>query len=382
MYGKIIIHCVLTVKTGLHIGDSSAFSAIGAVDSPVVRDPYTNRPIIPGSSLKGKIRTLLVRSKCKDIEHMPDHKDDDSAILRLFGSAAPVKRSRLQFADCFVSNASDFASIGLTEVKAENTINRQSSQANPRQIERVTAGVQFGCTIVYDIENSSELTPDLQQAGEQLAADGIAPLYFSLDGHAAGLIGVADAVKPASKAALDALKALGLDVILLTGDSRTNADRVAAQVGLDDAHVVSGLAPAELEAELRNLLTYLREDAPQVISTRNAVKALQAQIDAEQSKITAPDGKQLNSMAADFDEIKARVTFDTEIYSMAIKAIEKTRLETARKLKVLSVISSPQLPEESSFPSVAYLLASWLLVCCLLFGTIKLLLAVIEDHKD
>ena len=100
-----------------------------------------------------------------------------------------------------------------------------------------------------------ELTSDLQQAGEQLAADGIAPLYFSLDGHAAGLIGVADAVKPASKAAIDALKALGLDVILLTGDSRTNADRVAAQVGLDDAHMVSGLAPAELEAELRRLQT-------------------------------------------------------------------------------------------------------------------------------
>ena len=91
---------------------------------------------------------------------MPDHKDDDSAILRLFGSAAPVKRSRLQFADCFVSNASDFASIGLTEVKAENTINRQTSQANPRQIERVTAGVQFGCTEF--IAAQCELTPDLQ----------------------------------------------------------------------------------------------------------------------------------------------------------------------------------------------------------------------------
>lgn len=138
----------------------------------------------------------------------------------------------------------------------------------------------------------------------------------------------------------------------------------------------------ELEAEQRNLLSYLREDAPQVISLRNSIKALQSQIDAEQSKITAPGDKKLNSMAADFDEIKARVTFDTEIYTMAIKAIEKTRLETARKLKVLSVISSPQLPEESSFPSIGYLLASWLLVCCLLFGTIKLLLAVIEDHKD
>lgn len=138
----------------------------------------------------------------------------------------------------------------------------------------------------------------------------------------------------------------------------------------------------ELEAELRNLLSYLREDAPQVISIRNSVKALQAQIDAEQNKITAPGDKKLNSMAADFDEIKARVTFDTEIYTMAIKTIEKTRLEAARKLKVLSVISSPQQPEESSFPRSGYLLASWLLVCCLLFGTIKLLLAVIEDHKD
>ena len=138
----------------------------------------------------------------------------------------------------------------------------------------------------------------------------------------------------------------------------------------------------ELEAELRNLLSYLREDAPQIVTTQNAIKALQAQIDAEQSKITAPGGNKLNSMAVDFEEIKARVTFDTEIYTMAIKAIEKTRLESARKLKVLSVISSPQLPEESAFPNSGYLLASWLLVCCLLFGTIKLLLAVIEDHKD
>lgn len=138
----------------------------------------------------------------------------------------------------------------------------------------------------------------------------------------------------------------------------------------------------ELEAGLRDLLSYLREDAPQVISTRNTIKALQAQIDQEQSKITSPGRDRLNSMAADFEEIKARVTFDTEIYMLAIKATEKTRLESARKLKVLSIISSPQIPEEPAFPDRGYLLACWLLVCCLLFGTIKLLLAVIEDHKD
>ena len=62
MYGKILIRCDLEVRTGMHIGGSSAFSAIGAVDSPVVRDPYTGYPIVPGSSLKGKLRTLLASS--------------------------------------------------------------------------------------------------------------------------------------------------------------------------------------------------------------------------------------------------------------------------------------------------------------------------------
>ena len=60
MTGKILIKCDLVVRTGLHIGGSSSFSAIGTVDSPVIRDPFTGLPIVPGSSLKGKLRTLLV----------------------------------------------------------------------------------------------------------------------------------------------------------------------------------------------------------------------------------------------------------------------------------------------------------------------------------
>ena len=138
----------------------------------------------------------------------------------------------------------------------------------------------------------------------------------------------------------------------------------------------------QMEAELRNLLTYLRDDAPQVISAQNAITSRGKQIDQEKSKITAPDGRQLNTMAVDFEEIKSKVQFDTELYKLTLTSIEKTRVEAARKLKVLSVISSPQLPQETTFPNVPYMIASWLLVCCLLFGTIKLLLAVIDDHKD
>lgn len=161
MYGKILIRCDLEVRTGMHIGGSSAFSAIGAVDSPVVRDPYSGLPIVPGSSLKGKLRTLLARSTCRDIENMPDFNQDDEKILRLFGSSEPVRRSRLQFADSFLTNAEQLSNVGVTEVKTENAISRANSVANPRQIERVIAGAKFSVRIVYDVTDPAQTEEDL-----------------------------------------------------------------------------------------------------------------------------------------------------------------------------------------------------------------------------
>ena len=179
MAGKIIIHCTLTVRTGLHIGTSDAFSAIGAVDSQVVRDPLSGLPVIPGSSLKGKIRTLLARSISKDIQNMPDFKNDAPEILRVFGSADPVKAARLQFADSFLSNAEEMRRVGFTEVKAENAINRDTSVANPRFIERVSAGSKFSVCLVYNIENESEVREDME-----LLAKGMKLLQMDyLGGH-------------------------------------------------------------------------------------------------------------------------------------------------------------------------------------------------------
>lgn len=162
MYGKILINCDLVVLTGMHIGGSSTFSAIGAVDSPVVRDALSGRPIVPGSSLKGKLRTLLARSLSKDIENMPKYDDDDVRIKRLFGSAQPPVAARLQFSDSFVEEDVRFSEIGLTEVKFENSIGRCDAKANPRQIERVNPGVQFGVNIVYEQRDTGSLMEDMQ----------------------------------------------------------------------------------------------------------------------------------------------------------------------------------------------------------------------------
>ena len=179
MYGKILIHCSLIVRTGMHIGDSSAFSAIGAVDSQVIRDPWSGLPIVPGSSLKGKLRTLLARSISGDIRNMPSFDRDDERVKRLFGSASPVHASRLQFADCFVSNVAEMRRVGITEVKAENGINRADSVANPRFIERVSRGTIFDVNIVYDIEDDSQVREDLE-----LLAKGMKLLQLDyLGGH-------------------------------------------------------------------------------------------------------------------------------------------------------------------------------------------------------
>ena len=159
MYGKILVNAKIEVVTGMHIGGSTAFSAIGAVDAPVVRDPRTGRPIIPGSSLKGKLRTLLARSMSASVRPCePDN--DEQEIKRLFGCGRDGIKSRLQFSDAFLANEDELKGIGFTEVKFENKISRLTGVANPRQIERVVRGAVFEFSVVYDIDVENEIGED------------------------------------------------------------------------------------------------------------------------------------------------------------------------------------------------------------------------------
>lgn len=95
------------------------------------------------------------------------------------------------------------------------------------------------------------LPPDLVQAGQEMGEHGITPLYFSLAGSPAGVIGVSDVVKKTSAGAIAQMKALGLNVVLLTGDNAATARHIGAMVALDADHVVAGVLPAGKEAEVR-----------------------------------------------------------------------------------------------------------------------------------
>ena len=163
MFAKVKISGVLETVTGLHIGGSSAFSAIGAVDSPVIRDARTNMPMIPGSSLKGKLRTLLAKKYNQTVAKTPD--DDAVCLTSLFGSAkkGQVKTSKILFNDMFLENMDELKYAGLTgatEVKFENSIQRTTAVANPRQIERVVRGAKFPMQLIYEVTNESEMVQD------------------------------------------------------------------------------------------------------------------------------------------------------------------------------------------------------------------------------
>ena len=201
--GKILIESEMIVLTGLHIGASKETVKIGGIDSPVVRDPITNYPYIPGSSLKGKMRSLsekvLRKGTCEnsidsnDAENLPFHvcTDFDCKVCRLFGSSKKEGKnqvhipSRLIVRDLHLKEESVEAlkkldtGLPFTEWKFENNINRITSQANPRQIERIPAGAKFKLELIYDVRNKKHLKTDLntiQKSLEILQLD-------SLGGH-------------------------------------------------------------------------------------------------------------------------------------------------------------------------------------------------------
>lgn len=171
MFAKIKITCTMKVLTGLHIGGSNGFSAIGALDNPVIRDPYSGDPMVPGSSLKGKMRTLLARSRAEVGTSLPNCANDAEEIKRLFGAPGgkdePPRTARLQFSDAFLANRDALERRGgTTEVKSENTITRSTSIANPRSMERVVRGAEFGITWFYTMEDAAELLEDLKLLAE------------------------------------------------------------------------------------------------------------------------------------------------------------------------------------------------------------------------
>lgn len=140
-----------------------------------------------------------------------------------------------------------------------------------------------------------------------------------------------------------------------------------------------------LEAELKDGLSYLNEDAHPVKALRGRIAALRAQLEVERLRGTAPsgeEGRRLNAQAMQFHELQARVQFAQDAYKLALTAVENARIDATRKLKSVIVIDAPSQPEDALYPRRVYSLLTIFVVCLLLYATARMVLATIRDHQD
>jgi CRISPR-associated protein Csm3 len=184
LIGKLILEGEMRCETGLHVGAGKGSLEIGGSDNPVVKDAF-GRPYVPGSSLRGKIRSLLEqtsglavpaelvylsRRKGQEVRiHQSDRPDDEICLLfgrnpgrmeRVQGETLETTQAtpaRLAVFDAPLDPDSITAQMRenlddeLTEVKSENAIDRITSQANPRTLERVPSGARFKTRLVMDV---------------------------------------------------------------------------------------------------------------------------------------------------------------------------------------------------------------------------------------
>lgn len=191
LLGNIVIRGTIEAKTGLHIGASADTVEIGGIDSPVIKHPKSGEPYIPGSSLKGKMRSFiektsfasnkqfrfnrdkgprgmkLMQHECVDIDYSYQPGDNMGAqncpVCRVYGSTGERvgdktgrnHPSRIVVRDCILDEEEKKQimqdNLYVFEAKMENAIDRMTAAAHPRTFERVPRGAKFTFEIVYKV---------------------------------------------------------------------------------------------------------------------------------------------------------------------------------------------------------------------------------------
>jgi len=180
LYGRVFLTTKIEALTGLHIGGSGADLEIGGLDNAVLRNPLSRRPYIPGSSLRGKMRSQTEKilglpqnnpigqkvyiHTCQNEEEFM--KNGGCPVCTIFGAPAEkeyANHTRLVVRDAELADDSAQALIDArtdllyAELKTEVAIDRVTSAATPRTLERVPAGAVFGpAELVYGLYDEAD----------------------------------------------------------------------------------------------------------------------------------------------------------------------------------------------------------------------------------
>lgn len=192
LLGYVKIYGEIEAVSGLHIGGTASAIDKGGIDHPVIKNPVSNEPYIPGSSLRGRMRSLFEKKCGQPLTDMAPgiwmeiYKDDsqgdaaggnknkarDSEVCRVFGNAHTGLPSILLVRDALYTTETkrDYieSKLPITEAKIEIAVDRITAQALPRTIERVPAGARFEFSIVYRVQKDENRPNAIANVNEDL----------------------------------------------------------------------------------------------------------------------------------------------------------------------------------------------------------------------
>ena len=176
---NFVIKGKLVCETGLHIGGANNAINIGGADNILIRDSVSDLPFIPGSSLKGKLRSLFELNDKESAQSVMKNEgnpatDDNSKAVKIFGVSADNNNNndnnnkalnfptRLIVRDSFPTEESielwnkQEDIVRGAELKDENKLNRITSAATPRSIERIPKGSAFAFEFIFSVYEEDE----------------------------------------------------------------------------------------------------------------------------------------------------------------------------------------------------------------------------------
>lgn len=139
---------------------------------------------------------------------------------------------------------------------------------------------------------------------------------------------------------------------------------------------------ARVQAQRKALASYQSAQSADMRRVQSEIDALRDQITRQRDRLAQATGKSLNLVSSEYQTLELKAQFAQETYSRALAALENTRLEAARKLKQVSVLQSPLLPEYSTRPERLYNTAVFAIVTLFLALILSMLILIVRDHRD
>nr|WP_141082255.1 capsule biosynthesis protein [Campylobacter sp. P0106] len=136
------------------------------------------------------------------------------------------------------------------------------------------------------------------------------------------------------------------------------------------------------ETELNTMRSYLNDNAPEIAALKAELRAHKEQLEKERRKVASNASQdKLNDVVAQFEALYLNLSFAEDVYKTAITAVETTRIEIGRKAKQVVVIQSPYVPDSAAYPNKMYNIITIFVILTLIFGVVRLVRAIIDEHR-